>query len=249
MPNRLDISGERYGRLVAVKRLGLIKNQSVWICKCDCGKEKQVVLGALRSGLTKSCGCYHDEVSGSQNFIDLTGKTFGNWLVLKKAENKKGQHIYWLCRCMCGYEKEVQGNSLRRGLSTCCTSCAYIKIAAKNKNRKVPEKQKRHLSKVRMGRFTGEDNPNWRGGVTPENTSIRCSTEYEEWRIKVFERDRGVCQKCGIKPQIANAHHVKPFYRHPDLRFDIDNGITLCEECHREEHRKPFVEWGQAINA
>lgn len=52
---RLDITGERYGRLVAIERLQ--GNVSPWRFKCDCGKETIVPLGRVRGGNTKSCGC------------------------------------------------------------------------------------------------------------------------------------------------------------------------------------------------
>ena len=62
------------------------------------------------------------------------------------------------------------------------------------------------------------------------------------WRKAVFERDSYKCQKCGKIGGKLNAHHIKPFSLYPDLRFDIDNGITLCKECHIELH-KTEREW------
>jgi len=55
-----------------------------------------------------------------------------------------------------------------------------------------------------------------------------------EWRIKVFERDSYTCQKCGKKGGRLQAHHIKPYKKHPKLRWDINNGETLCLECHKK---------------
>lgn len=85
----------------------------------------------------------------------------------------------------------------------------------------------------------GELNNNWKEGITPEHVSIRSSKEMKEWRKAVFERDDYTCQHCGLrsgngKIVILNADHIKPFAYFPDLRFDIDNGRTLCVECHKK---------------
>lgn len=66
----------------------------------------------------------------------------------------------------------------------------------------------------------------------------RKTPQYAEWRTAVFERDGYRCAICGEVGGRLNAHHIKPFARYPDLRLDVDNGITLCEECHKEVHRK-----------
>ena len=60
-----DISGNRYGKLVAVKRIErkYKDRKSRWICKCDCGKETVVAIDKLQSGITKSCGCLKKEAS------------------------------------------------------------------------------------------------------------------------------------------------------------------------------------------
>lgn len=82
----------------------------------------------------------------------------------------------------------------------------------------------------------GNKNPNWRGGITPERFKIRNSQEYADWRISVFQRDKNTCQRCGNK-NYNEAHHIKCFSLNEDLRFDIDNGITLCRYCHNSNYK------------
>ena len=77
---------------------------------------------------------------------------------------------------------------------------------------------------------------NWKGGVTPLNEKIRHSLEMNQWRRAVFERDNYTCQFCKArngngKKIILNADHIKPFSKFPELRFDVNNGRTLCFEC------------------
>ena len=82
--------------------------------------------------------------------------------------------------------------------------------------------------------FTGPNNPKWKGGVTPKNEMIRNSPEMYAWRQAVFGRDNFTCQFCGVRGGNLNDDHIKPFATHEDLRFSIDNGRTLCVNCHRK---------------
>lgn len=67
---------------------------------------------------------------------------------------------------------------------------------------------------------------------------MRNSPEYQEWRACVFERDHYTCQNCGQVGWNLNAHHIKPFKDFPNLRLDVNNGITLCRNCHLLAHGK-----------
>ncbi len=84
----------------------------------------------------------------------------------------------------------------------------------------------------------GENGAGWKGGITPINKTIRASIESRLWREAVFARDNWTCQKCKQKGGKIHAHHIKPFAKYSELRFAIDNGLTLCKQCHLLEHRK-----------
>ena len=76
--------------------------------------------------------------------------------------------------------------------------------------------------------------PNWRGGITDKIMQIRNSPEMAEWRLKIYVRDDFRCMDCGEKDKRLNADHIYPFAYFPRLRFDINNGQTLCVECHKK---------------
>ena len=79
--------------------------------------------------------------------------------------------------------------------------------------------------------YYGSENPRWKGGVSSENQKARSTPEYEKWRKAVFEKDGYVCQCCG-EGEKKEAHHLLDFANHPDHRLDVENGITLCPNCH-----------------
>jgi hypothetical protein len=64
------------------------------------------------------------------------------------------------------------------------------------------------------------------------------SYNYRKWRSGVFTRDNWTCQTCGIRSMdgtqvYLEAHHIMGWAKYPKSRFNIDNGITLCKECHK----------------
>jgi 5-methylcytosine-specific restriction endonuclease McrA len=91
---------------------------------------------------------------------------------------------------------------------------------------------------IRRGN-SGERSGAWRGGLTEIHYRIRRSQRYAHWRTAVFVRDNFTCQMCcarsvaGARVRLE-ADHIKPFADFPDLRFDVDNGRTLCSSCHRK---------------
>ena len=93
-----------------------------------------------------------------------------------------------------------------------------------------------HKNKIKES-LTGEKNHQWKGGITKDNRKDRTSAMFELWRNSVFSRDNWTCQKCGVRGRILHAHHIQNFHSHPELRFAIDNGITLCKGHHTEFHK------------
>lgn len=79
-----------------------------------------------------------------------------------------------------------------------------------------------------------ENHYNWKGGITNVNASIRNSTPYKKWRTSVFVRDNYTCVICGKVGGHLNVDHIKPFSLFPELRLDINNGRTLCIDCHKK---------------
>ena len=128
-------------------------------------------------------------------------------------------------------------------------------ILAKEKNRRAhlgksfnPET----IARMKDGRRKRKNNANWKGGRSILPHLIRTNFKYRQWRSDIFTRDNFTCAICGDN-QGGNlhAHHYPTrlliFIRAHSLEtieealaceklWDINNGITLCETCHRKEH-------------
>lgn len=90
------------------------------------------------------------------------------------------------------------------------------------------------IQKQAMRSRIGDKHPKWKGGRSYGYKTGYYSTQYKEWRVSVFKRDNYTCQSCGFygAKGYITAHHIKSFAHYPDLRFEITNGLTLCEPCH-----------------
>lgn len=161
-----------------------------------------------------------------------------------QLKKKMGGHICPTFEILSNSHKGLKPtNETRKKMSLAHTGRKHSqetkkKMALWHIGRTRSEETKKRISLARKGVFAGSKHPNWKGGITPENKRIRQSEEYRLWRQAVFERDNYTCIWCGArsgngKAVVLNVDHIKPFSLFPELRFAIDNGRTLCEECHR----------------
>lgn len=132
-----DLTGQRFGLWTALFRAkdkvgpnG--RKATMWRCVCDCGTEKDIRQGTLKSGSSKSCGCLRDN---QKKIRDLVGQTFGRWTVLHEGEysyTPKGRRIkMWFCLCECGTSKNVSEASLVQNKSISCGCYRKEQLAAK----------------------------------------------------------------------------------------------------------------------
>ena len=147
---RLDVTGQRYGRLTAIRSAGFSKHNSVvWDWQCDCGNITQVALNAVRQGNTTSCGCFRLEQLNIACADDLTGQTFGRLTAIKpignwrKASGKKGSKI-WQFQCSCGNLHEAVGKDVKNG---------HIQSCGCLKTERIKETKRVDITGQRFGRL------------------------------------------------------------------------------------------------
>jgi hypothetical protein len=158
----------------------------------------------------------------------LTKPNSGSFKKGRVARNKKTP-INKKC-AFCGKEFSVRPSWER--VKCCSMSCSGKLRKPPMLGRKFSQEHRKKLSAAKYG-FRGEQHWNWKGGYSSAYR-LRRSSDYKNWRTAVFLRDNFTCQKCGDKNIYVTAHHIKSFSHYPELRFDINNGMTLCEECHSQ---------------
>lgn len=124
-----DLIGKVFGDWTVLSQSDYVNGSRYWNCKCSCGTERAISERHLLDGNSKSCG----------HVKDLTGKKFGRLVVLYRVEDKilsDGTHSsMWMCKCICGNEKVIEGRLLNSGVTKSC-GCLQYEISCKNLNQK-----------------------------------------------------------------------------------------------------------------
>lgn len=166
---------------------------------------------------------------------------------LAKPMNGPSCRIYYFTCIDCGEILIRKGHSFIKRCAICNKKQNKINLRnlSKSQNRKVeltclncgikfkvPPSYSDHKFCSHKCKAQGKFNANYKGGVTPINSKLRKSEQYIQWRKAVFERDNYTCINCNQHGGDLHADHIKPFAVFPELRYDINNGRTLCKKCH-----------------
>jgi len=155
----------------------------------------------------------------------------GRLIAVEPTECMSGTNPMWKCKCDCGNFKNVSSKYI---INKRIKSCGCLRNESASSRR-------------------GPLSPRWKPWLTDEDRQqTRKFPKYHEWRTAVFKRDNFTCQKCGDNTGgNLNAHHIESYTDNKELRTELSNGATLCEDCHKDFHRtygnhstrKQFEEW------
>lgn len=218
---RQDITGMIFGKLY-VERHIYEKNSGnyLWMCVCECGRERIVAQGLLKRGIVKSC-----KLCSGRNGVRSQG--FASYLMNNgKLPSTDGVHRF----------KENEDI-----LGAVCTYCGK-KFAPR-----FQDVHKRIESINTVGKVGGlycsveckNACPTYRSGDKPRGFRQSTSREVSvDLRKEVLKRDNWECQKCGATDKQLHVHHERPAALSPLTAHDPDVCITLCKDCHKEVHQK-----------
>ena len=199
-------------------------------------KDKHGYLG--RKANCKECMSKHEK---QIRVYELTCENCGEKFT---ATNKRARYC-----SKCRYKeqgKKISGHNHPKyngGKIVKCDNCGrelHITLS-EYKNHKHHFCSKECYGKWKRVQVQGENNPAYKPELTDEYRQQyiedkRVGSKMDEWRKQVFERDNYTCQHCGKETHNNRVHHKDGYNWCIDRRHDVDNGVTLCKECHDEFH-------------
>jgi len=206
--------GDRFGFLTVIgegeiRKIGTKgKTQRFLEVKCDCGNEKPIRMSKIKKGEQTSCG-----KKCKLWLKDITGQKF-NYLTVLREDKSAKKRRHFICKCDCGNEATKEMSKITSGHTKFCGNACILQ--------------------------KGENSPSWNPNLTmEERLKGRDYWEYTQWRISVYKRDKFTCQCCGKRGGgNISAHHKDGYHWCVERRIDIANGVTLCEDCHKDFHQK-----------
>ena len=229
-----------------VKVYDLPKHSKVHIlCQCDyCGKQYYTDIRTIIDGrkvVNKDC-CSNPQCTGKKA-ADVLMEKYGvsNPLqieAVKEKERKTNLERYGVENVLASEEvKEKIRNFYMEnyGVSNNMQLQSTVEKSKETCMKKygVPNYSQTQEFKDSM---TGENSPVWKGGITQERYE-RANSEYRKLRRVIFERDHFTCQICGISGGVEiNAHHIFNWRDNESKRYDVNNGICMCQQCHMLFH-------------
>lgn len=227
MSNVVDETGNTYGYLTVIERAENSKDgRARWKCRCKCGNEVIVLGKHLRSGNTKSCGCYQKERAIESNELrggDLTGRRFGKLVAIKPdgyvVHSSGKRSRLWLCQCDCGNICHVQHQYLTYGDTNSCgciNSIGNITI-----NQLLNKSGYKYKSEYQFKDFICITNPyQFDFGLLDDNENLLALIEYQGdihftyndkgWNNK--ERFEDCVKRDKIKQEYCKTHKIPLYY-------------------------------------
>lgn len=204
---------EIYNNIIVINHTNIKNkyNKKLVDAKCHCGLVFRTMLESLKRNKTKSCGKCRKR--------NIVGKEFGNLKVIKFADKYTNGAAIWICLCYCGKEIELSSKQLNKKSRTSCGCDKRIRLLAGAQKR------------------SGINSHFYKNTITDEERAKRRRKGQNIFFVNsVFKRDNYTCKKCHKRGGELNAHHMDSYHWYINGRTDVNNGITLCVECHNLFH-------------
>jgi hypothetical protein len=168
-----------------------------------------------------------------KNIVENTCRLCGKVFKTKSHLLEKGRGVF------CGKPCQVRYLQINRGPRSEETKEKLRAYRGENNHRygkKLTAEHRENIRKSLVGILSGDRHPNWKGGITIPSVAARNGYDYKLWKRAVLARDGHRCIMCGGTEPRLHVHHNIHWSECPDVRYDVDNGATLCVDCHQAFH-------------
>ena len=224
-----DLTGQRFGRWTVIKEYGKNKQRcTTWWCRCDCGNEGEVSGTNLTHGRSKSCGCLRNDKSSKRLKEQWKDEEYRE---MKREQLEETNKRLWSDE---EYVQMVGSRTKKLWENEDFKQKMSENISERNKiNWENEEYRKAH---------SGKNNPNYNPNLTNEDREEmykkrKGDQDFKKWSKQVKERDNFTCDICGQKHGGLVSHHLNAWRDYKEQRYDLENGVCLCESCHKEFHK------------
>jgi hypothetical protein len=196
----INLEGQIFGRLLVTKYHGKRGRERLWECICDCGELTIKQTNNLRSGRSKSCGCFKSEAISNKKNVDISGRKFGRLTVIDRCSDDNIKSISaWNCICECGKLIKVRSSKILHQNSCGCARKKFSSACDRGNNwraentDKVKISTRKHLyspckeSSALFFRIPDVDNPNIVNGVVNVDCK-KCGKQYAPSVIAIRTR-------------------------------------------------------------
>ena len=203
------------GKFAPISKLSPTSNRKIKMMCPGCGKNYERFAKVLFS--TGNFLCQECSLHNTHKKTLEVGAKYNKLTVLGDCSTGRS-----MVECDCGTIKDVDNWNLKSGKTKSC-GC------------EISEKLKEYRKK-NPGAQSGENHPNWKGGISGDRSRFMATSAYKEWRNEVFRRDGYKCVCCDVNSNTLEAHHILPYASNEDMRTDVSNGVTMCRKHHSEFH-------------
>lgn len=232
MPTKLNLIGQRFGRLTVIDDAPNKGRRTQWKCMCDCGNEYIGLTDSLRSGKLQSCGCLRAKTArenGLTQLDNLAGKKFGKLTVIKYIGSNRNRSA-WECECSCGNSVIVNQMELQRGDTLSC-GCLRSSFGEQSIEAILRKYQITYIKEYSFQDLVSEKNVPLRFDFAVfEDNNLKCLIEYDGEQHYLNKTDKvwsdtlaARQQRDKIKNNYCLIHNI-PLYRIP---YWEKNNISL----------------------